>query len=87
VQLAFLLESSFVALTSIVIGTALGLAVAYSVIDDARRQPSMESLPFAVPWLTLAVFIAVAIAAGVLAAIFPARRASRLNVLEALQYE
>src|SRR5439155_5809223 len=32
VQLAFLLESSFVALTSIVVGTGLGLAVAYSVI-------------------------------------------------------
>ena len=28
-----------------------------------------------------------AILAGILAAIFPARRAARLNVLEALQYE
>ena len=36
---------------------------------------------------TLAVFVFVAILAGMLAAILPARRASRLNVLEALQYE
>ena len=42
---------------------------------------------FAVPVVTLAVFVVVAILAGVLAAILPARRASRLNVLEALQYE
>jgi putative ABC transport system permease protein len=35
----------------------------------------------------LATFAAVAVIAGVLAAILPARRASRLNVLEALQYE
>jgi ABC-type antimicrobial peptide transport system permease subunit len=31
--------------------------------------------------------VLVAILAGILAAILPARRASRLNVLEALQYE
>ena len=33
------------------------------------------------------MFVIVAIIAGMLAAIFPARRAARLNVLEALQYE
>ena len=36
---------------------------------------------------TLTVFVVVAMAAGVLAAIVPALRASRLNVLESLQYE
>ena len=55
VQLAFLLESSFVALTSIVVGTALGLAVAYNVIADSRRQPSWQHMGFDVPWLTLAL--------------------------------
>jgi putative ABC transport system permease protein len=33
------------------------------------------------------VFAVAAIVVGLLAAIFPARRASKLNVLEALQYE
>jgi ABC-type lipoprotein release transport system permease subunit len=33
------------------------------------------------------VFVVAAIAVGTLAAVFPARRASRLKVLEALQYE
>ena len=42
---------------------------------------------FAVPVGTLTVFVGVAIVAGMLAAILPARRASRLNVLSALQYE
>jgi putative ABC transport system permease protein len=40
-----------------------------------------------VPYGTLAVFVGVAILAGMLAAILPARRASKLNILEALQYE
>ena len=33
------------------------------------------------------VFAVAAIVVGLLAAIFPARRAAKLNVLEALQYE
>jgi putative ABC transport system permease protein len=36
---------------------------------------------------TLAGFTVVAVLAGVVAAIMPARRASRLNVLDALHYE
>ena len=39
------------------------------------------------PWLSIVFFVIAAIAVGILAAIFPARRAARLNVLEALQYE
>jgi putative ABC transport system permease protein len=35
----------------------------------------------------LIVFALVAVVAGLIAAILPARRASKLNVLEALQYE
>jgi putative ABC transport system permease protein len=42
---------------------------------------------FSVPGPALAVFALAAVVAGVLAAIFPARRAARLNVLEALHYE
>ena len=42
---------------------------------------------FTIPWATLVVFVIAAIIAGLVAAIFPARRAARLNVLEALQYE
>jgi putative ABC transport system permease protein len=38
---------------------------------------------FALPYRSLAIFVAVAILAGMLAAILPARRASRLNVLAA----
>ena len=40
VQLSFLIESSFIALTSIVVGTALGLVVAYNV--DQRLEAHAE---------------------------------------------
>jgi putative ABC transport system permease protein len=48
---------------------------------------ALGSVPFAVPWGTIVVFVIAAIIVGLLAAIFPARRASKLNVLNALQYE
>ena len=48
---------------------------------------AMDDLAFAVPVATLVAFTLVAVLAGIGAAILPARRASRLNVLDALHYE
>ena len=42
---------------------------------------------FTIPVGTIIVFVIAAIFVGLVAAIFPARRAGKLNVLEALQYE
>jgi ABC-type antimicrobial peptide transport system permease subunit len=44
-------------------------------------------IAFAVPAPALAAFALTAILAGVLAAIFPGRQASRMNVLDALHCE
>jgi len=52
------------------------------LVGKAIKYPA-----FTIPWLTLAVFLAAAIIAGVATAVIPARRAGRLNILEALQYE
>ena len=46
-----------------------------------------QGLVFVVPVSQLFGFLIVATVSGVLAAILPARRAAKLNVLEALQYE
>jgi len=40
-----------------------------------------------VPWIQIVYFVIAAIIVGILAAVIPARRAARLNVLQALQYE
>jgi putative ABC transport system permease protein len=42
---------------------------------------------FRVPWFELALFAVISAIVGIVAAVFPARRAARLNVLQALQYE
>jgi putative ABC transport system permease protein len=69
------------------IGAALGIGVGMFLAVLTTLALSKYGIVFAVPYGTLIVFVAVAILAGMLAAILPARRASRLNVLEALQYE
>ena len=69
------------------IGAALGIAVGVFLAALVTQTLSNQGIVFAIPYVTLVVFVVIAIAAGVLAAILPARRASRLNVLEALQYE
>ena len=48
---------------------------------------SSYDLAFSIPLPILAAFTLVAVLAGIGAAIMPARRASRLNVLDALHYE
>jgi putative ABC transport system permease protein len=69
------------------IGAVLGIGVGLFLAGLATTALSKEGLRFAVPVGSLVVFTLVAAVAGVLAAIGPARRASRLDVLRALQYE
>jgi putative ABC transport system permease protein len=87
VELSFLLESSFIALTAIVVGTALGLAISYNVISDSAQEASWENLSFAVPWLHLGIVFVAVYAAALLTSLAPAIRAARVYPAEALRYE
>jgi putative ABC transport system permease protein len=74
-------ESVITALLGAALGIPLGVVLAL-LIGVAIKYPA-----FTIPVGTLVVFVIAAIIAGIIAAIWPARRAARLNVLEALQYE
>jgi putative ABC transport system permease protein len=69
------------------IGAVLGIAVGLFLAGLATVALSSEGLRFALPIGSLVAFTAIAGVAGTLAAILPARRAARLNPLEALNYE
>jgi putative ABC transport system permease protein len=69
------------------IGAALGLPLGVAVAAVAIRALDSADVAFAVPIGGLVVFTIVAVVAGIFAAVLPARRAGRLNVLNALQYE
>jgi putative ABC transport system permease protein len=69
------------------IGAALGLPLGVFLAVLVTEALSMYDLQLSVPVDQLLIFAIIAMIVGVLAAILPARRAAKLNVLEALQYE
>jgi putative ABC transport system permease protein len=76
-------EAIITALIGAALGIPLGLGLAAAVTHALARY----GVAFSLPLRSIAVFTLIAIGAGTLAAILPARRAGRLNVLQALQYE
>lgn len=60
----------------LLMGTALSIAVPDNVIDGVTM-----------PWSTILIVLVMAIVAAVIAAIYPARKAARMNVLDAISTE
>jgi putative ABC transport system permease protein len=69
------------------IGAALGLPLGVFLAGLVTQALSQYDIAFSIPLPELVAFTIIAILAGLAAAIMPARRASRLNVLDALHYE
>ena len=67
------------------IGGFLGIIL--GVVLGALLVARIDFIDFTLPVGSLLVFTIATIAVGIIAAVWPARRAARLNVLEALQYE
>lgn len=87
IEAALLLESSFVALTAIVVGSGLGLLLARNIIRDSQSQPSWDNLTLVVPWGSLAIIFVTVYAVALLATLAPAVRASHIRPAEALRYQ
>jgi putative ABC transport system permease protein len=85
VRLAFLIESSFIALLGIGVGVTLGLGFSGTLIDNIRQN--IPGLEYRVPWSALLLVIFVGYAASLLTTYLPARQASKVYPAEALRYE
>jgi putative ABC transport system permease protein len=85
VQFSFLLESSFIALLGIGLGVALGCAIAAQVISDASAD--LEGVQIQIPWVRIAVIVAIAYLASLITTYMPARQAARVYPAEALRCE
>ncbi len=78
------LESVAISLLGALLGVVMGIVFGV-VLQRAIADQGIEVLQ--VPWVQLLVFVAVAAVVGVVAAVLPARRAARLDVLEAIGAE
>jgi putative ABC transport system permease protein len=76
-------ESLITAAIGSIVGVALGIFLAWVVI----RSLSNEGIVFSLPWLQVVGVLVVGLLAGVLAAVLPARRAARLDLLTAIAHE
>ncbi|WP_030683271.1 ABC transporter permease [Streptomyces cellulosae] len=79
------LESLVISLFGGVLG--IGLGVFFGWAAGELLGTSMPTYELVLPWARMAVFLLLAATVGVLAALWPARRAARLNMLTAIKSE
>ncbi len=78
-------ESVLIALLGTTLGTAVGIGIGSALINAASKGADVNQL--SIPVREIAVIVALAAVAAVLAAAVPARRAARLDVLDAIRSE
>jgi putative ABC transport system permease protein len=83
----FAAEAAFIGLTGGVIGVCVGGVLGAIITRVVGVQATGWSFPFKYPWQTAGQMVLVATVCAVLAGLYPARRAARLDVVEALSYE
>ncbi|GAA2455849.1 ABC transporter permease [Streptomyces macrosporus] len=79
------LESLVISLFGGVLG--IGLGVFFGWAAGELISSSMSTYELVLPWTRIGVFLSLAALVGVLAALWPARRAVRLDMLEAIKTE
>lgn len=78
------LESVIISLMGTLIGLVIGIIFGWALVTALADQGITS---FAIPWTQLVVIVIIAVIAGVGAALYPARRAARLDVLRAISSE
>ncbi len=82
----FLIESGIIGLIGGLLGTALGLGISYAASGIISQQVGLPMQPGTSPELIIGS-LAFAFTVGTVSGFFPARKAAKMNPVEALRYE
>ena len=77
-------EAVIVAVFGSLLGIAMGLLLGWAAVVAI---PDSFISKVGIPWVSLVIYLLVGALLGVIAAFFPATRAARMNVLDAIAYE
>jgi putative ABC transport system permease protein len=83
----FVAEAAFMGASGAALGALTGAAMGLVVTWVIGVQSTGWRFDFRLPWRLVAQMALAAIVCAVIAGLYPARRASRLEVVEALAYE
>ncbi|WP_044372229.1 ABC transporter permease [Streptomyces noursei] len=81
------LESLVISLFGGVLGIGLGVFFAWATGELIKATGQLSTYETVLPWGRMGLFLALAAMVGVLAALWPARRAAKLNMLQAIKAE
>jgi len=91
VKQLFFVEASVMGLLGGILGTGFGWLIGRAVTFGTNVYLKRQSLPttdvFFVPWWLIVLAIVLAVVVSLIAGLYPASRAAKLNPVEALRYE
>ncbi len=82
-----IIESVLLAVVGALVGLATGILNGFLTLEVVNARFLGRQVPVVLPWLTIAAYAAGVVVVGGLAAMWPARTASRVPVVTALGYE
>ena len=80
-------EAGIVGLAGAIVGVAAGLVVGFVMVVLAGARLSVADLAALVPWVIVVAAFVLGVTVAMLAAAYPARIASRISIIRAVQYE
>jgi putative ABC transport system permease protein len=82
VRMAFLLESGFIAIEGILVGTILALITSKQLVATGQFG---KGVVFTIPWGQIGILVAIAFVASLIATVWPAQQASQIAPAVALR--
>lgn len=88
VEASFLIESTMITFLGVAAGTIMAVILGYNLMSNSDFNGGTGgTTAFIIPWVSIVVFVGIALIAGLVMSYIPARMASNVPIADALRYE